>query len=130
MKIAGITKIEYGDKVLDLANKQEIYTFLFDHKVRYPFKASQEGYLDLVNEIFDRSLNGEFGFNPEALEAIKAMPLVWYELLVTSAFRCGIEEAHYMSMMSAIKNLRDRNRISDFIYVPSKKNNQLMRSNF
>lgn len=80
--------ITYGKnkKILNLKNKNAIWFFLLEHKVQKPFKAIKCHYQDIVDKVYENSIQGEYGFTESEIEALKRIPLYWWNLVSNKRF--------------------------------------------
>lgn len=80
--------ITYGKnkKVLNLENKNDIWFFLVEHKVQKPFKAIKGNYQDIVDKVYENSLQGEYDFTENEIAALKRIPLYWWNLVSSKRF--------------------------------------------
>lgn len=129
MKNTSITEIKYGHKYLDLSNKQEVYNFLFEHRVVSPWLSTIGDYTQEVDFVFNKVINGELGFSFEAIEAVKSFINIWFLLISRPYHYRQIDcQVPYMTLVSAIKELKDKGQLNAFIYIPTKKTNKEMKS--
>ncbi|MBX2986690.1 MAG: hypothetical protein KF802_02225 [Bdellovibrionaceae bacterium] len=130
MNKSSITVIKYGNRFLDLSNKQEVYNFLFEHQVASPWLASAGNYVDVVDFVFKKVVNGELGFSPEAIEAVKSFVQIWFLFITRPWYYKSVDcRVPYMTLLSAIKELKAEGKLKNtFIYIPSKKTNKEMKS--